>query len=102
MIKINTIPLQLTDKEKLLPKWKMLKPISDRDLEFYKRYLEKVLEFDIPVIFKADIELTVSVKKDLSYKIDYSKLVSKRQARLIRLYILRDMKAFYEEWMKLV
>jgi len=101
MIIINTIPLELTEKEKLLPKWKILKPIADKDLDSYKEYLERVLEFDIPVTFKTDIELTISVKKDLSYKIDYSKLVNKKQARLIELYIQRDMNAFAEEWMKL-
>lgn len=101
MVKINTIPLKLTDKEKLQPKWKILKPIADRDLELYKKYLEQVLEFEIPVSFKTGIELTVTATKDFKYDIDYSKLANKKQALLIELYIQRDMNAFAEEWMKL-
>lgn len=101
MIKINIIPLTLTDSKKLSPLWIMKRKMSNKELFGYKEHLERLLSDEMPVRFTYDTELTVSVKKDLSYKIDYSKLKTKRQKKIVQFYIEGNHFDFAKEWIKL-
>jgi hypothetical protein len=101
MIRIDTIPFVLTEKEKISPTWKMKKKLATQDLQLAKTSLQRDLEQNIPVTFLDDIILTIAVnKKTMETEIDYSATKSKSAIRFVKLYQSGDMETFANEWLK--
>lgn len=101
-VTIGIIPVVLSDKQRNNPTWQWKYKIAKQDLELAQKSIKRDLEQNIAVKFNFDIVLTLSINiTTFKIKIDYSKIKSKTSARLIKLYLSRDIKAFANEWIKL-
>ncbi|MCZ4695139.1 hypothetical protein DWB61_08680 [Ancylomarina euxinus] len=100
---IKTKPVELTEKQKCDNSWQLRQKIAQQDLECVQKSILRDLENNIPVQFKSDIVVTLSISlTTLKIKKDYSEIRNKSTVRLIRYYLSRDMNNFVKELMKLV
>lgn len=101
-ITIKTKPVKLTDKQQNDNSWRLRQKIAQQDLECAQKTILRDLESNIPVQFKSDIVLTLSISlTTFKIKKDYSETKEKGSVRLIRYYLSRDMDNFVKELVKL-
>jgi len=100
-VTIKTIPVTLTEIQKKSRTWQLRQKFAIEDLECAQQSIQRILKYDIPIQFRSEIILTISIKiRSLKMKIDYSEIKDKKIARAIKLYLARDVENFAKEWFK--
>lgn len=100
---IKTLPFELTKKEEMNENWRFKKMTALQNLEVSSKAIKTNLESNIPVSFKEEVILTISINKfSMKTKLDWSETKSKQAVRLAKSYLSGDQLSFVKELMKIV
>ncbi|OOV20308.1 hypothetical protein [Flavobacterium sp. LM4] len=96
MITVNTIPFELSKQDRKRSDSKFIEMIANQNLIASRNGIKRDLEESIPVHFYNDITLFVSINKtNFKTKIDYSRIQSKSDIRIIKAYLSGDEYLFW-------